>query len=169
MSIYITHRNTMPPVLSGRKEQLLVIEGMTVGVGPDFEAQVRTRDYEWECTDEPFQQAVENGQYTLVQEEIVLFARLVVQWHQERGVTSSLSEMTLCPSYLKIIGMGETAIPLILAQMKDEKDDPDHWSAALEAITGADPVPEEAYGDTVKIAEAWFAWAEENNVWWSVR
>ncbi len=125
---------------------------------------------EWKLIDEQYPQVVEdNGQYALVQEKIGLFARLVAQWHQERGATSSLSEITLCPSYLQIIGMGEAAVPLILTQMKDEKGDPDHWSAALEAITGTDPVPEEAYGDTVKIAEAWFAWAEEHNVWRSVR
>ena len=160
-------------VLSVCKESapitVLPIESDVALVGVQFEAQGVERGGKWGLTDEPYQQTVEdNGQYALVQEELITFARLVVQWHHERGVTSSLSEMILCPSYLKIIGMGEAAIPLILAQMKEEKDDPDHWSAALEAITGVDPVPEEAYGDTVKMAEAWFAWAEENNAWRSV-
>lgn len=35
--------------------------------------------------------------------------------------------------------------------------DPDHWFWALEMITGADPVPVEAYGDTVQMAQAWTA------------
>lgn len=93
------------------------------------------------------------------------FAQLVKHWHIERGITSSLSEMVLCPSYLEIIGMGEKALSLILAQIRYEGDDPDHWFTALEAITGEDPVPEDAYGDTVKMAEVWLSWAEENNVW----
>ncbi len=120
----------------------------------------------WKLTDEQYTQVVEdNGQYSFVGEDTALFAHLVVQWYKERGATSSLSEMILCPAYQRIIGMGEAAVPLILTQMREEKDNPDHWSAALEAITGANPVPEEICGDTVRIAEAWFVWAEENNVW----
>ena len=64
--------------------------------------------------------------------------------------------------------MGEKAVSLILAQLVREGDDPDHWYAALEAITGEDPVPENAYGDTVKIAAAWITWAEGKNGWYSV-
>ena len=147
---------------------VLSMESDIAVVGSRCEVQGLIGEGKWELgfTDESCQQTVEeNGQYALVQEDLMLFARLVIQWHQERGITSSLSEMILCPSYQKIIGMGEAAVPLILAQMKEEGDDPDHWSAALEAITGVDPVPEEACGDTVKMAEAWFVWAEESDVW----
>lgn len=166
MIISLTYGQTTPTVLlSDCKEQLLVMERMTIGVGPTFEAQAWTRDDEWGRTDESFQQITEDRQYISAQEDTILFARLVAQWHQERGATSSLSEMILCPSYQRIIGMGAKALPLILARMEYEQDDPDHWSAALEAITGDDPVPKDAYGDTVKTAEAWFAWAEKNNVW----
>ena len=97
--------------------------------------------------------------------EEVKFADLIRQWHDERSITSSLSEMIVCPSYLRIIAMGELALPLILAQLRNEHDDPDHWFAALEAITGQDPVPENAYGDTLKMADAWLLWAKEENVW----
>lgn len=93
------------------------------------------------------------------------FTRLAEQWHKERGVTSSLSEMFACPSYQQIIGMGEKALPLIFARLRREGDDPDHWFAALGAITGQNPVPEDAYGDTLKMAGAWLSWAEERNVW----
>ena len=92
------------------------------------------------------------------------FARLIERWHAERGITSSMSEMIACPSYLKIVGMGEKALPLILGQLEHEGDDPDHWFAALEAITGEDPVPEDAYGDTKKMAAAWLSWAEVYDV-----
>lgn len=102
---------------------------------------------------------------TIVGAEALLFARLLRSWHQERGITSSLSDITSCPSYLQIIGMGEKAVPLILRQLKREGDDPDHWFAALEAVARHDPVPRADYGDTVKMAEAWFRWADANDAW----
>ena len=105
------------------------------------------------------------NEYNIVDLDEVLFTRLIKQWHKERGATSFLSEMIVCPSYLKIIGMGEKALPLILNKLRREKDDPDHWFTALEAITGEDPIPESSYGYTVKMAEAWLSWAETNNVW----
>ena len=114
-------------------------------------------------TDGPFQKTITNKHdEPIYYEEDAVFALLVRQWHEERGISSSFSDMVLCPSYQRIIGMGEKAIPLILAQLRRESDDPDHWYAALEAITGEDPVPTDVYGDTVKIAEAWLLWAEEN-------
>lgn len=92
-----------------------------------------------------------------------MFTRWMEQWREERGAASSLSGMFACPSYLKIIGMGEKALPLIFAQLRSERDDPDHWFAALEAITGQDPVSEDDYGDTLKMAEAWLSWAEKKS------
>jgi hypothetical protein len=71
----------------------------------------------------------------------------------------------MCPSYQRIIGMGGRVVPLILREMENEGDDPDHWFWALEMITGADPVPVEAYGDTVQMAQAWHSWAEGRYVW----
>ena len=90
------------------------------------------------------------------------FQLLVQQWHEERSpFSSSLAEMIACPAYLRIIAMGAAALPLILEQLRQEADDPDHWHAALEAITGENPVPEDGQGDTVRMAEAWIAWEEE--------
>ena len=110
------------------------------------------------------QRAHTNGYYAPVQAEF-LFNKLIEQWHEERGITSSITDMALCPSYQSIIAMGENALPLIFHQMEREGDDPDHWFWALEAITGEDPVPEEAYGDTMRMAGAWLSWARERNVW----
>ena len=110
-------------------------------------------------------QTTKTRDHTVLIPDEAAFVRKVEQWHAERGITSSLSEITACTSYLQIIGMGEKALPLILAQLRREGDDPDHWFTALEAITGEDPVPEDAYGDTVKMAEVWLLWAEGRNVW----
>ena len=112
-----------------------------------------------------YQKTKAYANYVVIQNEELSFTRWVKQWYVERGVTSSLSDMIACPSYLNIIAMGEKALPLILAQLRREGDDPDHWCVALKAITDEDPVPEDAYGDTVKMAKAWLLWAEEKNVW----
>lgn len=105
------------------------------------------------------------GQYNIVQFDEFRFSQLVKSWHSERGITSSVSDMVTCLSYLRIIGMGEAALPLILAQLEREDDDPDHWFTALEAITGEDPVSGESCGDTVSMAQDWLSWAKSNNVW----
>ena len=67
--------------------------------------------------------------------------------------------MATCLSYQRVIGMGEKAIPLILRQLENEGDDPDHWFWALQAITREDPVPEDARGDMKEMARAWLDWA----------
>jgi hypothetical protein len=93
------------------------------------------------------------------------FRILTENWRKERGIASSVTKMVMCPSYQRIIGMGGRVVPLILREMENEGDDPDHWFWALEMITGADPVPVEAYGDTVQMAQAWRSWAEGRYVW----
>lgn len=98
-------------------------------------------------------------------EEWLKFQCLVVQWGVERGAMSSITEAAMCPAYQSIIGMGPSAVPLILAELRLEGDEPDQWFWALKAITGADPVSDEDRGDFVAMARAWFEWAEENRVW----
>ena len=93
-----------------------------------------------------------------------VFAHLRDAWRKERGPTSWVEEMIVCPSYVQIIDMGQVAVPLIIEQLRREGDNPDHWYVALETLTGENPVPESAYGDTVKIARAWLEWAKEKGL-----
>jgi hypothetical protein len=93
-----------------------------------------------------------------------VFVLCMESWREEKKFMSFLSDIVACPSYQKIIEMGEKALPLILAQLREEGDDPSHWFTALETITSHNPVPESAYGDMPKMAEIWLYWAEENNV-----
>ncbi len=74
---------------------------------------------------------------------------------------SSITEMSMLPSYQKLVGMGEVAIPLLLAELKSEGDEPDQWFWALKAITGIDPVKPEDRGDFVGMARAWLKWGED--------
>ena len=88
------------------------------------------------------------------------FERLLEQWRTERDATRSVAQMVLCSSYQKIIGMGEAAIPFIIAQLKAEGDEPDHWFWALRVITEVDPVADEDRGQIAKMAQSWLDWAE---------
>jgi hypothetical protein len=91
-------------------------------------------------------------------EDYLKFRRLVSQWHSERAITSSVTAMVMCPSYQKIIGMGEVAIPLILGELQSDGNEPDHWFWALRVLTEVDPVNEEDRGDIIKMSDAWLQW-----------
>jgi len=91
----------------------------------------------------------------------IKFQNLIRQWRDERGAMSSITGAAMLPSYQSIIGMGEEALPLILAQLKSERDEPDQWFWALRAITGANPVRPEDQGNFAKMAQAWLQWANE--------
>ena len=94
------------------------------------------------------------------------FQSLTVQWRDERGAMSSISEAALCPAYQSIIGMGATAVPFLIAQLESEGDEPDQWFWALKAITGADPVRDQDRGDFVAMARSWLDWAENQEYAW---
>ncbi len=87
------------------------------------------------------------------------FAGLAATWKNERGPSSSFSEMVLQPSYQRIIGMGPNVLPSILNELANE---PDHWFWALTAITGANPIPASAAGNLAKMREAWLHWAVDH-------
>jgi hypothetical protein len=94
------------------------------------------------------------------------FQELVKQWKGERGSRSSITQAAAMQPYQKIIGMGPDAIPLILAQLKSEGDNPDQWFWALRAITRENPVLPEDRGNFRKMAQAWFEWAEQRAYAW---
>ena len=86
------------------------------------------------------------------------FHALVGAWKEGRGPVSSIQEMAMHPAYQQIIGMGEPAVPLLLAELKQK---PGHWSWALRAITGENPVPPESRGKLNEMADAWLNWGRE--------
>jgi hypothetical protein len=88
-----------------------------------------------------------------------LFQEQAENWRNETGHLSSVAKMTAHPSYLRIIGLGQHALPLILKELKER---PDHWLVALNAITGEDPAPESStFGDAV---QAWIAWGRKKGL-----
>lgn len=87
------------------------------------------------------------------------FRDLVDQWKADVAHLSSTSDRMLHPAYLKIIGLGPPAVPLLLAELARE---PNHWFSALQAITAENPVPVEDRGRIRKMAEDWLKWGETN-------
>ncbi len=105
-----------------------------------------------------------SSDFAVVPDEMT-FPFLAKRWHEERGATSSITKMALCPSYQRIIGMGPRAIPLILKQLESEGDQPDMWFWALRTLTNADPVSEADRGNIVRMANAWLEWGRQRYVW----
>lgn len=89
------------------------------------------------------------------------FQKLIAEWHEQRAGLSWAADIAICPAYQSIIGLGPSAIPLILAKLKSEGDDPDHWFWALRVITGLNPVADQDQGDILKMSEAWLRWGIE--------
>jgi hypothetical protein len=52
------------------------------------------------------------------------FCELAREWKQATAYTSSVTEMVTHPSYQRIIGLGQDAIPLLVAELRRERD---HW------------------------------------------
>jgi len=66
--------------------------------------------------------------------------------------------MFLIPSYQQIIGLGPSAIPLILRELENE---PGHWFWALAALTGENPAGQGAVGNVEAMRQAWLQWGRE--------
>ncbi len=91
------------------------------------------------------------------------FRRLAAVWHRDTDYLSSMEESERHPAYQEIIRLGSAVVPLLL---RDLADNHTHWFAALEAITGAQPVPASLAGNIPRIVEAWLRWAEDNGYQW---
>ncbi|MDR3678266.1 MAG: hypothetical protein P4N24_22490 [Acidobacteriota bacterium] len=95
-----------------------------------------------------------------------IFKILTEKWHRERGASSSITEIILCPSYQSIIAMGDRVIPLILSQLEAEGNEPDHWFWALQVLTGVNPVSEEIEGNLPAMSEVWRETARSKGYIW---
>jgi hypothetical protein len=83
------------------------------------------------------------------------FSMHTKRWQRDTATASSVTDIALHPSYQRIIGMGEAALPLIFEQLRQSLD---HWFWALHFITSADPVPEEERGDMEAMRQRWLDW-----------
>ena len=86
------------------------------------------------------------------------FESLAERWREECKWTSSLNEMVMHPAYQEIIGLGPDVLPILLEEMHSR---PDHWSWALRAISGENPVKDEHRGDLKLMAQDWTEWGRQ--------
>lgn len=100
---------------------------------------------------------------TATEEDRELFARLASEWLGGRGHGSSIAKMAMHDAYQRIIGMGSRAVPLILGELART---PEHWTWALRAITGENPVPAESRGKLREMAAAWLRWGHQQGYRW---
>lgn len=83
------------------------------------------------------------------------FHTLAKQWKEETGELSSLSKVCSNWNYLRIIALGEGAVPLILRELQRE---PAPWFVALEAISGEHNIGRQFAGNFRKMAAEWLEW-----------
>ncbi len=91
------------------------------------------------------------------------FHRLAAIWHKATDYLSSMEEADRHPAYEEIVRLGPEVVPLLL---RDLAENHTHWFAALEAITGARPVPASVAGNVPRMVEAWLCWAKDNGYQW---
>src|SRR5689334_11439274 len=65
------------------------------------------------------------------------FTRLAETWHKAVAHHSSNRIRYNHPAYQEIIALGAPVVPLLLRDLETNRR---HWFAALNAITGADPI-----------------------------
>jgi hypothetical protein len=87
------------------------------------------------------------------------FNTLSEQWRRDTQHLSLISKKVAHPGYLRIIGMGEAAVPLLLEALRNK---PAHWFAALKAITNFDPVPTGSNPSAAR--ELWINWGMEQGL-----
>ena len=81
------------------------------------------------------------------------FEELAATWRREtRGAPLAITRLTHW-AYLRIIGLGPKALPLILRELERETD---HWYGALNAISGEDPA--EGVETFEGAAARWLEW-----------
>jgi hypothetical protein len=91
----------------------------------------------------------------------VTFAELALTWSAATAHLSSPTSLMEHPAYRQIIGLGPAVLPLLL---RDLRETGRFWFPALYAITGENPVPDEAAGDTPRMTEAWLDWGRRNGL-----
>ena len=91
------------------------------------------------------------------------FRRLAGAWHRDTAYLSSMDAAERHPAYQEIIRLGPEVVPLLL---RDLEENHTHWFGALQAITGANPVPAALGGNIRGMAEAWLRWARDKGYQW---
>ena len=79
--------------------------------------------------------------------------------YAETAFLSSMHQIVSHPCYLRIVGMGAVALPLLLRELPRR---PALWFWALNAITDEDPA--KGIDNVREAAERWMAWSRERGL-----
>jgi hypothetical protein len=112
----------------------------------------------WQVRD---QQLVDAAQHGTDEGLRVAFEELVASWSSATAHLSSPSKLMEHPSYRQIIGLGASVLPFLL---RDLAESGRFWFPALNAITGENPVPEDAACDIERMVEAWLGWGRAHQL-----
>ena len=91
-------------------------------------------------------------------EVIDKFYTLATEWQSEVAGMSSTAQMSQHPAYQEIINMDSQVVPLLLSELKKN---PLYWLAALNEITGENPIKPEQRGRVKQMASAWIEWGKD--------
>jgi hypothetical protein len=89
------------------------------------------------------------------------FNVLADRWRDETAFLSALTKKITHPAYLEIIGLGPTALPMVLKRLETE---PGYWFVALRALAGQDPVSAEDRGSFRATRAAWLQWGRSRGL-----
>jgi hypothetical protein len=112
----------------------------------------------WETRDKRLADAAHSGADEGLR---VAFEELAESWSAGTAHLSSPTRLIEHPAYRQIIGLGPAVLPFIL---RDLAETGRFWFPALNAITGENPIPDDASGDVEKSAEAWISWGRTNSL-----
>jgi hypothetical protein len=112
----------------------------------------------WETRDKQLADAAHSGTDEGLR---VAFEELALSWSSGTAHLSSPARLVEHPAYRQIIGLGPAVLPLIL---RDLAETGRFWFPALNAITGENPVSDDAMGDVERMTADWIAWGRANRL-----
>ena len=138
-------------------------EAVAEAMGWDADELARLREL---LNNEPHVRGLGYGQYadeleddnTASARNRETFEMLADEWEHDRPRGADIEQMTKHSAYQRIIAIGEPVVPWLLQRLAEK---PDHWFVALNAITGARPVPPESRGRIKEMTQAWLNWGRQ--------
>ncbi len=112
----------------------------------------------WETREKKIAEAAETGTDEGLR---VAFEELALSWSSGTAHLSSSTKLVEHPAYRQIIGLGPAVLPVMLHDLAENGR---FWFPALNAITGENPVPDDAAGDVERMTEAWIEWGRVNRL-----
>ena len=83
------------------------------------------------------------------------FTTLVSKWRENTADLSRVQAIVADSNYLAIATLGRPAVPLILAELRDQGG---YWFPLLEALTGEQPESDDERTSRAGMREAWLRW-----------